>query len=180
MDRQLGRLLNDGFDGYRAFLLVNAAAIFPLEQALTEAGVDRILPDWSLRTRSAALGEDLAEIGAVPPLPSIAPETGGEAHQLGILYVLEGSRLGAKALARVVSDTADPRVRAASRFLRHGERERFWQTFLQRLENSSAAVAEPREVLGGARLTFELFGAPPLSPPLSVAQQTLEIHDGAR
>lgn len=178
VDRQLGALLNEGFDGYRAFLLANAAAIFPLEQALTEAGVHRILPEWEMRARAAALRADLASVGASAPRVEETPEIGGEAYQFGMLYVLEGSRLGAKVLARIVSESADPRVRAASRFLHHGEGVRFWQTFLERLENSTAVAAAPEEALAGAHAAFALFASQPA--PIIPPSRTHELSDGAR
>jgi heme oxygenase len=49
------------------------------------------------------------------------------------MYVLEGSRLGAKFLLRTVADAADPRLLEATAYLAHGRGQRLWQSFLATL-----------------------------------------------
>jgi len=48
-------------------------------------------------------------------------------------YVLEGSRLGATVLKRTPGASPDPAVRAATRYLTHGEGRGFWPSYLARL-----------------------------------------------
>jgi heme oxygenase len=154
-------MLAAGLSGYIDFLRASAAAVLPLEQGLAAARVHEILPDWDARARATALRGDLAALGVRAPIAHMeVPAVGGEARQFGMLYVLEGSRLGAKMLARNAQASADPRIRAATRYLRHGEGQRFWPSFLERLEASAATAQAPHEAVAGALKAFALFGAP--------------------
>ena len=70
------------------------------------------------------------------------------------------SRLGAKVLTRTVLTGATERMRAATRYLRHGEgRRRLRPTFLERLESSLAVKRSPHAAIAGARAAFARFGA---------------------
>jgi heme oxygenase len=100
VDARFSALIDLGTAGYGEFLRRSAAAICPLEQALLEGKVECILPDWEERSRRAALRADLADFGIADPTLAQRPSLGEEAHQFGVLYVLEGSRLGARVLAR--------------------------------------------------------------------------------
>lgn len=149
------------FDGsaahYAGFLSAMAAVLPPLERALERAGVHRTMPDWEQRRRAALLLDDLEALGAAPPREADPPPVDGEARQLGIVYVLEGSRLGGKRLMRRALGHPDPRVRTATRYLSHGAGLDLWPTFLARLESSPAVTSAPEEAVAGARATFALF-----------------------
>ena len=75
----------------------------------------------------------------------------------GALYVLEGSRLGARLLVPDLLAGGSTRVRAATRYLRHGEGHRLWQSFLTHLDASQDVRARPGEAIAGARMAFALF-----------------------
>ena len=82
---------------YRRFLQANAAALIAIEQLLENAGVAQLLPDWSQRSRREAILSDLHSLAAdVQPL-ALRRTAPTPAEVFGILYVLEGSRLGARA-----------------------------------------------------------------------------------
>jgi heme oxygenase len=164
VDRQFAAMLAAGLPGYVDFLRASAAAILPLEQALAAARVHDILPDWDARTRATALRDDLDALGVPAPAVRVHVAVEGEARQFGMLYVLEGSRLGAKILARQAQASADPRIRAATRYLRHGEGQRLWPSFVARLEASAATARAPHEAVAGALAAFALFGAAPARP----------------
>ena len=144
VDARFAPMLGCGEAGYRSFLLASAAAVFPLEQALLAADVDAILPDWAQRARTAALRADLADLGVIDVPVAPPPLLAGEARQFGTLYVLEGSRLGAKLLLPELLARGSTRVRAATRYLRHGEGRRLWPSFLAQLESSAGHTAVPR------------------------------------
>ena len=126
---------------YGAFLVGSGDALFPIEAALSQAGAEAVLPDWPQRARSGALREDLAEFGAEASAPVAAPLFLSRASLYGALYMLEGSRLGAKALAQL-----------------HGARAGFWQSFLTRLEGDGAAREGVDGAVASARATFAAFG----------------------
>jgi heme oxygenase len=139
-------------DGYADFLAAHAAALIPIEQALAEADVNALLPDWPSRCRSGAVMRDLDILRA--ELRAIAvPPICGEAAIFGTLYVLEGSRLG----ARVILQNLDPRIAgAATHYLQHGD-TRLWPTFLSALEASNEAHEDFSATLDAALCTFEVF-----------------------
>ena len=94
-----------------------------------------------------------------------------ECARMGVAYVLEGSRLGAAVLRRAVHGSPDPRVRASSRFLDHGQGQDLWRRFQVRLED--ALDTEPRRAAAGlaACWAFDAFLArvgPPCRPPLAI------------
>jgi heme oxygenase len=159
VDGRFGSLIGRGVTGYLEFLLLSAAAVGPIEEALRDAHVERILPDWEDRSRAASLRADLAELGVVTPMAARPPSLGGEAHQFGIAYVLEGSRLGARVLVRRLLASPDLDTPRAMRYLRHGEGLPLWQTFVERLESSAAVRRSPEDAIAGAHTAFRWFGA---------------------
>lgn len=141
--------------GYSGFLSASAAALFPLELALERAGVEDWLRDWPLRTRRAALARDLAALGASVPVAK--PEaTPSRAFGAGLLYVLEGSRLGARVLARRVRE-AEPDLPVA--YLTHGDDAHPWRSFLTWLEAQPKVGLRTDEAIAGARYGFRCFSA---------------------
>lgn len=158
VDERIDELIGQGEVGYREFLRLSAAAIRPLEESLVAANVECILPDWQERSRWAPLREDLADLGMTTPAPAAPmPRLNGEAHQFGVLYVLEGSRLGAKVLIRRLLAMPGLSPLRALRYLRHGEGYPLWQTFLERLEFSEAVRRSPTEAIAGAKTAFRFF-----------------------
>jgi heme oxygenase len=153
LDAQLSAFDLTAFSGYRRFLCASAGALLPLETALAEAGVDQIFPDWPERSRRAAIAADLGRLGAVAAATvSVPPLT--RSGVVGTMYVLEGSRLGAKFLLKTVADAADPRISAATLYLRHGTGKRLWQSFLSKLESE---VCDEGEAIAAARVAFAAF-----------------------
>jgi heme oxygenase len=156
LDARLGALDLVRRDGYRRFLEINAAALLPLEAALEQAGVVAIFADWPWRSRRAAIAADLARVGG-----SLRPL--GEAPRLnrnalfGTLYVLEGSRLGAKYLRRTIATSADPVISRATAYLDHGSGQQLWQSFLLALGHQSFTQDDEDEIIAGAQSAFAMF-----------------------
>ena len=154
LDAQLSSFDLSVLSGYRRFLQASAAALLPLEAALVEAGVAEMFPDWRERSRSTAIAADLARLGSVVPRTvAVPPLTRGGV--LGTMYVLEGSRLGAKFLLKTVAGAADPRMDEATAYLSHGAGKRLWQSFLSRLASEQACDED--EAIESARAAFAAF-----------------------
>lgn len=154
LDAQLSSFDLTVLSGYRRFLQASAGALLPLEAALVQAGVAKMFPDWRERARSAAIAADLAQLGsAAQSAVSVPPLT--RSGMLGTLYVLEGSRLGAKFLLKAVADAGDPRIGEATAYLSHGAGKRLWQSFLAKLQNEEDCDED--EVIESARLAFAAF-----------------------
>lgn len=136
-------------ESYRDFLTAHAAAL-PLLEALLlrHSGA---LPPW--RSRLALLEADLAALGTGMPAPLKADLPSGEAEVHGLLYVLEGSRLGGKMLARQVPDALP------CAFLGAGHLKGEWRAFLQALNERAEreAPAWLDRAVDGATLGFGLY-----------------------
>jgi heme oxygenase (biliverdin-IX-beta and delta-forming) len=177
VDARFAPMLDAGEAGYRSFLLATAAAVFPLEQALLAAGVESLLPDWTRRTRAAALRADLTDLGITDVALATEPPLAGAARMFGALYVLEGSRLGARLLVPDLLAGGSARIRVATRYLRHGEGHRLWQSFLAHLESSRPVRECPDEAIAGARMAFALFIAGRPEAGLSARRVAAETAD---
>ena len=154
LDAQLSSFDLTALAGYRRFLQASAGALLPLEAALVEAGVVRLFPDWPERSRSAAIAADLGRLGsAAHSTVSVPPLT--PSGVLGTMYVLEGSRLGAKFLLRELADAADPRITQATSYLNHGAGKRLWQSFLSTLQREESC--DELEAVAAARAAFAAF-----------------------
>ena len=145
---------------YRRFLQANAATLIAIEGLLENAGVDKLLPDWAARSRRDAILADLQSLGAeVQPL-ALRRTAPTAAEVFGILYVLEGSRLGARMLLDQVLASTDPSVRNAASYLRHGQPEAgssgLWYSFLQQLE-TNADADDQTQTVSGAVYAFTMF-----------------------
>lgn len=68
-----------------------------IEAVLSE---ESSLPPW--RSSAAMLAADIDSLGGQAPEPMVMRAALGEAKQFGLLYVIEGSRLGTRLLARRV------------------------------------------------------------------------------
>ena len=146
---------------YRRFLQANAATLIAIEQLIENAGVEQLLPDWAQRSRRGAILEDLHSLNAkVQPL-ALRRTSPTPAEVFGILYVLEGSRLGARVQLDQVLASDNEQVRSSSSYLRHGQpgpgqTGGLWRSFLEQLETNQAADDQTQTV-SGAVYAFTMF-----------------------
>jgi heme oxygenase len=144
---------------YRRFLQANAATLIAIETLLENAGVDQLLPDWRARSRRASILADLHGLQSeVQPL-ALRRTAPSASEVFGILYVLEGSRLGARIQLDQVLASSDENVRNASSYLSHGhagEDSNLWRSFLEQLETHEAADDQTQTV-SGAVYAFTMF-----------------------
>ncbi len=82
---------------YRAFLRAHALALPAAERAMAALPFALTLP-----TRTSLLADDLGTLGMAMPDPLPFPIGDDAASRWGVLYVVEGSRLGGALLARQV------------------------------------------------------------------------------
>jgi len=142
---------------YRRFLQASAATLIAIEQLLESAGVAQLLPDWAERSRREPILADLHNLDSQAQPLALRRTAPTPAEVFGILYVLEGSRLGARALLDQVLASTDENVRNASAYLRHGiGPSNLWRSFLQHLETHEAADDQTQTV-SGAVYAFTMF-----------------------
>lgn len=123
--------------GYAAILKMFYGYFFPLETLLQQQLSPAELPDLSQRRKAAAILHDLAAIGqpaADLPLCRHLPEIKNRTQALGVLYVLEGSTLGGKMIARMLlkKEDLDLSENAVTFFAGYKEDTgKRWKTFLE-------------------------------------------------
>ena len=132
-------------DSYGAFLIAHARALLPLESALDGAA---LWPEW--QPRGDLLRADLATLGLDVP-PAMAVEPGSVAARWGLLYVLEGSRLGGAMLARLVGAGLPVAYLAAA------HRDGSWGRFGDAIESAAGDADWRAAALDGAVRGFTLF-----------------------
>jgi len=153
-----------GFDltdraDYARFLMAHAEVVWPLEAALPGG---RIVDDWEARKRGDLLKEDLAFLRPAPadrhpdalaPLDSgLQQDEEGDIPAIaGALYVLEGSRLGGRFLARAVPP-GFPRA-----YLEAHQGADKWQELLRRLDSLLQEPAAFDAALATAQEAFAAF-----------------------
>ena len=159
VDAAFGGYRLDDEHSYVRFLQAHARALPAAERALAgEPG----LPAW--RPRTALLIADLAAMGGTAPQPLSMPLPKdvhpGAAYAWGLLYVLEGSRLGGKLLAGRVPD------RWPATYLRAIHMSGEWRATRIAIEDQ-AATHDPEwldRAIVGAKACFDLYLRAAASP----------------
>ena len=135
---------------YRTFLQAQAAAFIPVEQAIDAADTLAVVPDWPERRRADLLRQDLSELGAAPGEYLDPPALASPSAVLGAIYVLEGSRLGGRLLARSLPadmprrfiDSSDPKA---------------WKRLVELLDSKLRTDDEIKIATETARAVFHRF-----------------------
>lgn len=143
--------------GYRDFLRAHLAVLPDCEAWLDASDTAGLIADWPFRRRSEALLADAGRLGVAGAMPRSPPRRLHPAEVFGMAYVLEGSRMGSAVLARRALANTDPQCRAATEYVRHGEGQGFWPSFIVALEAADAVRANPDAAIDAARATFALF-----------------------
>ncbi|MGR3759804.1 biliverdin-producing heme oxygenase [Roseobacteraceae bacterium NS-SX3] len=154
LDRLVSRWDLSQQESYADFLRLHSALVPPLENWLAACGAAALLPDWPMRQRTDALLSDLRALSLPPlePVPvALEPCLPSAA---GVLYVLEGSRLGGKVLARRAA-AAETELPAS--FLLHGADQRLWQSFLNWLNGQNFSIGGKHRAITSARAVFSLY-----------------------
>ncbi|MCY7399060.1 MAG: biliverdin-producing heme oxygenase [Sphingomonas bacterium] len=147
--------------GYRSFLEAHAQVIPLCELHLANSGAERRFPGWLGTMRMPALMADLDAMGGTwQTPPDIAGnekrfDTAGPAL-VGMIYVLEGSRLGGRILAKRVERGGNARCRSATEYLRH-DGGVSWRSFLDRLHTLELSELETEAALAASIKIFRLF-----------------------
>jgi heme oxygenase len=161
-----------GFDIHRPSVATATAMLESFYRVLAtlEPAMMALLP-FRLRDRQrlCLLSADLAALGRAidprlePSLASAMPRN--EAEAMGALYVMEGSTLGGKLIAKSLRTCSDWPVRGICYFNPYGERTgAMWAAF--QLELAAVPTAHAESVVRGANQTFAMMEA-------AMAQETV-------
>jgi len=138
--------------GYRDFLAAHAEALLPVE-AWLDSHAPGVIADWPSRRRAQFLADDLAVLGLTTPTAAAAPFTSisHPAAVIGILYVVEGSRLGGRVLARQVPSDLP------ATYLSPHPNAPSWPGLMQRLDEIVRDEISEEIAIAAALQTFERF-----------------------
>lgn len=155
VDRAMTLEKTTGVDAYRNHLRCHARVVFPIERKLQSSLHAGAVPDSALRWRSGALAADLAALGEPVPDEVDTPVAATLANFAGCMYVLEGSRLGAKVLMRQLAPLAD--LNLPTGFLTHGAGGKLWPSFVKWLNSVEWSPADRASMRDSARAVFRAY-----------------------
>lgn len=150
LDRTIGRL--DSADAYASFLRASYAHRQPVEHYLAGADWPAPFGGWRPTELGPLIEADLGDIGAERPALRPFELSKDIASLVGVIYVLEGSALGAKLIRRMAGALGYDENHGARHLVRQ-ERLGSWRDLLavmERLESIDLAVA-----VRAAETTFE-------------------------
>lgn len=135
---------------YRDFLAAHAEALLPVE-AWLDGHAPAVIADWPSRRRGHFLADDLAVLGQTLPRTQAFTGSDHPAAVMGVLYVIEGSRLGGRVLARQV-----PPDLPATYLTPHAEVPS-WPGLMQRLDEVVTDTTSEEIAITAALETFDRF-----------------------
>ncbi|UYY77109.1 biliverdin-producing heme oxygenase [Sphingomonas sp. R1] len=149
VDALFGRFDLSRRDDYAGLLAAHAEALIPVEALLDRDGAQAITEDWPQRRRAGVIQVDLDALGIDMPESGSEEDVASTAAMAGMLYVLEGSRLGGRFLARSIPETW-PRAYLGSQQPPH-----MWRELLVKLD---ALLYEPDTLETAVTAANQTFG----------------------
>ena len=141
---------------YRTYIVGMQAFIANAERALASANLGPTWRAWRDPSRTPWLDEDLLalDLPALPDGPLLAIDT--DADAAGLLYVIEGSALGATQLLGDAQALGHGPGTGATFLCRHGGfgAGKRWRAFVAALENADFDDAAERAMLASAARAF--------------------------
>lgn len=125
--------------------------------------VEKVIDDCPQRLRSASLKRDLqslnCDIDRSPSLYHLSIRNLSQA--IGVMYVLEGSSLGAQVIAKQLERHPFIDSERLNYFRHYGPNlGKFWQRFIQNMESAySRNELDSEQVLAAARATFQTLNS---------------------
>ncbi len=149
---------------YLRYLHVMHSVRARLEADLDSAGAAGVFARWPDRKIALVLADDIRDLGGVPAVPhkpdpheagAAAPMSAGA--MLGVLYVLEGSSLGARLLSRLASAAGLGPEFGARHLFAQASDPQAWRDYVAILDTAVLSEVEEAECERAASRTFEEF-----------------------
>lgn len=152
LDRQVGAFSDAA--GYGAFLAGSHAFRAAIEPQLVS------MHEWPVQPLADLIGQDLADLGKPCPPPVSGPPLSSRAARAGACYVLEGSALGARLLARRAAALGYTGDHGARHLAAQTAQRQRWTRFLDWLEQADVPHPEAvRAARGIFALALRAYGA---------------------
>lgn len=104
-----------------------------------------------------AIAVDLTRLGAPFSLPIKVAGSEYANDTLGLIYVVAGSRLGARVLIKQIESSSDRRVRGASQYFTCAAGDNLWQSCRAKLREWAGKPEEEDDIVDAARAGFACF-----------------------
>lgn len=155
VDQKISGFLDNNANGYRKMLALHGQIIPGAEDFLKKHKHLKDMPDLDSRWRSEAIRSDLETLDETP-LPAIDMSfLNAQPFSVGVMYVLEGSRLGGRMIANQLGNVATAEL--PKRFLMHGSEQRLWNSFVAWLNVLQWSAQEERLAVQGAKEVFSAY-----------------------
>lgn len=142
-------------EGFQRYLAATYAMRVRFERLLDANGANRVWADYPTRKIADLVAQDIADLGGAVTAPERAEEPACSAGELlGVMYVLEGSSLGARILVKSVADMGLSSSFGARHLFRQAEDRGAWRSFIAAMDASLEAPCHDT-----ARATFDAFAA---------------------
>jgi heme oxygenase len=145
--------------GYSRYLHATLLARSSMELRLAANGVADLYPIWPRRQIRQLVEMDLVDLGPMAEHePADADHTAmSPGAILGALYVLEGSALGARVIARRVEAIGMGPTFGGRHLTQQSAEPTAWPTFLGLLEATTLTAAQDEDCIREAASTFKCF-----------------------
>ena len=162
------------FDAYRRFIRVSHACHRAIEEPLNAGMLPHLVADWPERSRMPALESDRRAMGIAPlQTPEFSLSPADRAGAFGAAYVLEGSRIGAKFIARRMREAAAERQWPGSSFAFVSiDNAHTFQDFATILDGQNFDEIEIAMCCAAADLAFRFFADAALSASATSSPET--------
>lgn len=145
---------------YRTYLEAMYVVRREIEDLLDRSGADGVFARWPGRKIAPHLARDLRDMGGVPTVPSMTRDDIGTLDQpamLGVLYVIEGSALGARLLARSAEEAGYGPSFGARHLHAQTADPAAWRAFVEVLDGAVLDHDGEAACTHAAARTFDLF-----------------------
>jgi heme oxygenase len=134
-----------------AIALRRTLAALPGRQTFTHAR--------TLLVMLAAIESDLAALHVPATNTDQVQVKDGDIHPLGLIYVIAGSRLGARILLSDIQASRDPDVASATRYFACPESDEMWKQVSSQLKAWTGSAEEEKKIIASAQTAFLWFEA---------------------
>lgn len=142
---------------YAQVLQRHLAIVEPWERAHAPWLASLAAHGWTYRRRGPALRHDLQQLGIDAPLAAEPMSVSARAQAWGQLYVIEGSLLGGRVIARAFRAAQPALAEALAYFDLGSDDPGAWRRFQACLEAALPAADQRRAAVAGAQQMFDRF-----------------------
>lgn len=142
-------------EGFRRYLTATFEMRARYERLLDLNGAARVWADYPGRRIAGLVAQDIVDLGG--EVPSTLPDeekTYSAGELLGVMYVLEGSSLGARILVKSVAEMGFSAGFGARHLFTQAEDRGAWRSFIAAMDASPEGPCHET-----ARATFDAFAA---------------------